>query len=308
MSHLSIQLHHLAIRFIDEGPLLPWLGPALRGLVAGGFKERVCAHPPHVRLQQWQHCSGCPYQTSCPYGVLFEPADSNDSPEKQDAARRPLVMAPDPAPASVSLPGMLMPLRMLVVGEQPGNWAMELLQCIESLGADRGLGSNEVHFELLPVGNPSICALDASVFPLTPVPNEPLHPLLTIELRSPLFLREARSRNLLESPSLADLLKASIRVVDGLFSQITGTPLSPDIRSLVELANQASVLSEQWEPFSQRHHSTRGKVRYSLEGVVGHAVYTSVHQSLVPWLTWGGMLHVGGHRIAGAGGWRTVLG
>jgi hypothetical protein len=197
---------------------------------------------------------------------------------------------------------------MLVVGEQPGNWAMELLRCIESLGANRGLGGNEVRFELLPIGDPLICTLDASFFPPTPAPNDHVHPMLTIELRSPLFLREARGRNVLESPALADLLKASIRVVDGLFNQITGMPLSPDIRSLVEQANQASVLSEQWEPFSQRHHSTRGKVRYSLEGVVGYAVFTNVHQSLVPWLTWGGMLHVGAHRIAGAGGWRTVLG
>ena len=41
----------------------------------------------------------------------------------------------------------------------------------------------------------------------------------------------------------------------------------------------------------------------------GHSggLYGDVPWSLVPWLLWGGRLHVGSHRIAGAGGWRLVL-
>jgi hypothetical protein len=43
------------------------------------------------------------------------------------------------------------------------------------------------------------------------------------------------------------------------------------------------------------------------KAIVGGGVYADVPLSLLPWMLWAGRLHAGGHRVAGAGGWRLVL-
>jgi hypothetical protein len=43
-----------------------------------------------------------------------------------------------------------------------------------------------------------------------------------------------------------------------------------------------------------------------MEGVVGACTFADVPAPFLPWLTLAGILHVGGHRIAGAGGWTVV--
>ncbi len=52
MLHYHIQ--QLTLRTARGGRLLPWIGPALRGLVAAHFKEQACRHPPRERAAQWR--------------------------------------------------------------------------------------------------------------------------------------------------------------------------------------------------------------------------------------------------------------
>jgi hypothetical protein len=63
------------------------------------------------------------------------------------------------------------------------------------------------------------------------------------------------------------------------------------------------LLASDYVSFYQRHWSNRGAAARPLHGVVGGAVYGPVPAALVRWLAWGGRLHVGTDRVAGAGGW-----
>src|SRR3954454_10757327 len=92
------------LRFTRPGRLLPWLGLALRGLLARPFKERVCVHPPAEREQRWVHCRGCPHMSDCPYGQTLEPDPPPGAAifQGQEQAARPLVLSlPFPMPAQV---------------------------------------------------------------------------------------------------------------------------------------------------------------------------------------------------------------
>ena len=42
-----------------------------------------------------------------------------------------------------------------------------------------------------------------------------------------------------------------------------------------------------------------------LYGVMGEGEYGPVPGALMTWLEWGGRVHVGTDRVAGAGGWRV---
>lgn len=60
-------------------------------------------------------------------------------------------------------------------------------------------------------------------------------------------------------------------------------------------------------PFAQDKASHRSRERFGLEGVTGSWHFASLPACLIPWLQLGGILHVGGHRIAGAGGWEVAF-
>src|SRR5438034_865014 len=83
------------LRFTRPGRLLPWMGPALRGLLARPFKESVCRHSRQEQQQRWRYCTGCPHITRCAYGQTVEPdppAGAAVFPGQEQAAR-PVVFA-----------------------------------------------------------------------------------------------------------------------------------------------------------------------------------------------------------------------
>jgi hypothetical protein len=63
----------LSLGMRDAGPLMPWLGPALRGVVAARLKDRVCRLSAAERQRQGAYCKGCARMAGCPYGETFEP-------------------------------------------------------------------------------------------------------------------------------------------------------------------------------------------------------------------------------------------
>src|SRR5438874_920514 len=94
------------LRFTRAGRLLPWLGPALRGLIAGQFKRRECQHTPAEQDGFWRSCTHrgegerlrCPYMAECPYGLTVE-ADPVMAGPAHEEPPRPFTLAPEfPAP------------------------------------------------------------------------------------------------------------------------------------------------------------------------------------------------------------------
>ena len=60
------------LRLTAPGRLLPWLGPALRGLAAAQFKRAVCLYSPAEQQTTRRYCKGCPHIAACPYGSTVE--------------------------------------------------------------------------------------------------------------------------------------------------------------------------------------------------------------------------------------------
>lgn len=332
---MIIAAHRLNLRLTRPGTLLPWLGPALRGMVAWEFKEQVCRHPTRERRQRWRHCTGCPHLAECPYGQTYEPdlspslqqllrddqadlADDNEAippvgkrqvlPHDGEATR-PLLLAPYFPVPPIAQPGLEVPLRLTLIGSAARHSAA-LLAALAEAGR-RGLGDDRVGFELFENGTqPDVFHLRPEDLPATPDALPGTLPRVGVGLTAPLFLtfrsqRDGRRRPVCR-PQFIDLFRAALRSVSRLFA-CCDRPLEVNWDALKEAAAKVCLLEHCYEPFSQPHRSSRSGPQRQLQGVAGGGVYADVPMSLVPWLVWGGRLHVGTYRVHGAGGWRLVL-
>lgn len=297
------------LRWTRPGRLMPWLGPALRGLVARRFKARVCRYSPAEQDTTWRYCKGCPHLPNCSYGKLFEP----DPPANADVfsgqteAVRPLVLAPQfPAPMR-AIVGQKLALRVLVITNQTGESVRELWDSLREAGADPagGLDPDRTTFDLLREG-----AREQRwqvELPLRPDAIPGNVPQLRVELTSPLFVRTGEAdegRRLVLAPSFADLLRAGLRTL-GRLCALYDQPLPADFAALKEAAMRVSTISTDYRPYYQPKFSNRSGHRGTLRGVTGSGIYADVPLALARWLLWAGRLHVGTHRIAGAGSWRV---
>jgi hypothetical protein len=203
------------------------------------------------------------------------------------------------------------PLRILAVGSEAVRHLPALVQTLAEAGRRYGLGEEQLRFELVAVGPPPpVKQLDPADLPAHPGALPGQLPRLGIGLTTLLFLREQQQpherRRLVEVPSFAHLMRAALRTVSELF-RLFGEPLNADFTALRAAAERVPLLDHCYEPFTQERNSTRTQQRYAAHGLAGGGVYGDVPLALLPWLLWGGRFHVGGHRVAGAGGWRLVL-
>jgi hypothetical protein len=310
---MLISTHEATLRLSSSGHLLPWIGPALRGLVAERFKQAVCRQPAELQASQWKVCKGCEFLSECAYGALFEPDPPAEAEvfQGQEEAVRPVVLAPYfPVPTETQR-GLEIPLRIVLVGPHAAHDAKPLLQMIANVGAQRGLGPEHVTFDLA-AGNGNgrqVLELRPQDLPAHPAAVPGVLPRVGIGLVSPLLLRSRKDDGRRRSntcPELVDLLRPALRTISHLF-RLYGEPLDADFRALKAAAEGIRLVEHCYEPFQQRKWSSRTEHRFCIHGVVGGGVYADVPLALLPWLVWGGRLHVGNHRVAGAGGWRVVL-
>lgn len=295
------------------GRLLPWLGPALRGLVAHPMKVEHCGHSPQERETRWKYCTGCPHLSNCSYGQLFEPdppPNATLTPGREDAIR-PLILFPYfPLPEHAPV-DLRIPVQILGIGAKAQEHLEKLLSTLSRIGPNQGMGADEVCFEVLR-GSPEetqSASLSISELPLNPHAVAGVLPRVGVGLTAPLFLKSKdkakRSRAILV-PTFADLFRASLRTLGELFRHYD-QPIPADFAALKAASQEVSLIDHCFEPFEQSRWSNRGQSRYQLRGVVGGGVYRNVPLSLLPWLYFGGRFHVGSHRVAGAGGWRIIL-
>ncbi|HEX4609020.1 MAG TPA: CRISPR system precrRNA processing endoribonuclease RAMP protein Cas6 [Urbifossiella sp.] len=288
------------LRIARGGRLLPWLGPAVRGLVGGRLKVRSCRHPVADQVGRWRHCAGCPLRTGCAYGetVEGEPPGLPDGP-------RPLVVAPEYPCRETARPGDQILVRAVFIGPTAIGHAAAFWDAAYVAGADPGLGlgPDKVLFDILPAEAPDQTA--EIELPLDPAAVPGVAPAVRVALTSPLVLQTRAGgsvRHLITRPTLAQLL-APWASLAGLF-RYTGADFPPAaVARVAALAAGVPTLRAEFEPVRQVKLSHRTGDRWEEEGVVGWAEYGPVPAGLLPWLRWAGRLHVGGHRVAGAGGW-----
>lgn len=123
---------------------------------------------------------------------------------------------------------------------------------------------------------------------------------------SPLFLTEAgpsRQKRAVLRPTFGQLLRAGLRTL-GPLHRLDGEPLPDDVFHRVkEEAEGVPTVRGGVRRIPAGRFSNRSKERYEVVGVTGWAEFGPVPGWLLPWAEWAGRLHVGTHRVAGAGGW-----
>jgi hypothetical protein len=296
------------LRVARGGRLLPWLGPALRGLAAGRLRARVCRQPVEDQLGRYLRCAGCPLMRGCAYGETVEP----DPPaglhlaSGWESAARPLVVAPAcPAPELARV-GDRCPVRVVFVGPTAAGHADAFWDALRVGGADPqlGLGEDRVLFDVLPADAPD--RTGAVELPTDPAVVPGMVPAVRVVLTGPLFLNAADGdrKRLVERPTFADLIRAGLRVL-GPLHKCYGEPL-PDAAfgAVKRLAEGVPTTRAAFAVVGQPKSSHRTGDRWDVRGVAGWAEYGPVPVGLLPWLRWAGRVHVGTHRVAGAGGWR----
>lgn len=311
---LSVETHWLRMRFSSSGQLLPWLGPALRGVASRHVKARVCHWPLAVQNGRWKFCKGCPRQNDCAYGVTFESATPG-APRGMGDGQRAITLAPDFPVKAHGRTGDIVPVRMTLIGQRAIEVGSGVAAALTAPGQRFFLGRERAEFSLQKQATSPTARHTLSTVDLCPSPEVPCGriPLVQLELLSPLFLKESRgagqrSRKL-RAPSFAHLFRASLRTVGQAFAAFGSAPLESmvDFPALKAAAELVPTVSESWSEFRQPHWSHRRGQGYDLLGVVGGAVFADVPAGLLSWLAWGGRLGVGEHRVAGAGCWRMRI-
>lgn len=292
---------HRVLQLARPGRLQPWLGPALRGLTGGRLKARACRHSVTLQLQLWKYCRGCPLRPGCAYGETIEGGD----PEAADATR-PVVIAPDYPCPERGRAGDRIPLRITFIGEAAAAHAAELWEALRIGGADPGLGLGQDHvlFDVLPGDRP-----DRTVrLELTnPRAETAQVEKVRVVFTSPLILKTRETggpRRLITRPSLADLLRGWESLA-GLLAAI-GSPLPAEwLAEVAELAAGIPTIRAELTTMRQSKSSHRTHEQWDEEGITGWVEYGPLPRGLLRWLEGAGRLHVGTHRVAGAGGWQV---
>ena len=274
---------NLGLRLTRPGRLVPWLGFALRGLVALRFKRAVCRQPPHEQETRWRFCTGCPYLADCPYGATFEPALPADAARHvgQDDAPRPVVLAPYFPVPERSVVGLTVPVRLTAVGDTAIAHLTPLVAALAEAGR-AGLGPDAVAYEVVwpDGGTPRTAELRSEDLPPHPDALPGWLPRVGVGLTAPLFLRRDE-KPLAAPPTLAELLRASLRALGRLFS-LYGSPLLADFTALRSAAEGVRLAESCYERFAQEKQTSRGRQRFWVQGLAGGGVYEDVPLSLLP--------------------------
>lgn len=286
------------LRVTRGGRLRPWLGPALRGLAGTSLKTHTCRQPPAEWNTRWRYCTGCPIRAGCAYGETIE-----GDPPGLAAGPRPVVIASEyPAP-DMAHPGDELRARAVFVGPAAVGHATTFWDALRRGGAGpaAGLGSDRVLFAVPPAGVDQMAMVE-----LPPDPAAVAGPAVRVRvtLTGPLILktRVGGDRHRLTRPTLADLLRPWESLAE-LF-RYAGVELpAGSVGRVLALAAGVPTVRSAFEPVYQVKSSRRTGERGEVGGLVGWAEYGPVLAGLMPWLVWAGRLHVGGHRVAGAGGW-----
>ncbi len=311
---MEYQVQWLGLEFDSPGRLAEWLGPAVRGITAWQLKTSVCRHPVAERDTRWKYCRGCPHSAGCSYGLTYEPetpAGVHLSAGQADGVR-PLVIAPEfPAPHDAD-DAVDLRVKVMGIGSEAVGRLPEVVGALQMAGANRGIGPEDARFTTTTLGVVDRGRFDPTTLPASPDETAGRVPRVWVQLQAPLFLRHKSDRGKRVSvtqPAFSDLFRASLRVIGELHRQFGSGPIAADFPALKAAAETIKMSQSHYQTFQQPRWSNRGDQPkcYESKGAVGVGVYQDVPISLIPWLVWGGRLHVGTHRVAGAGGWIVVL-
>jgi hypothetical protein len=225
----------------------------------------------------------------------------------ENAARPLAIAAAYPCP-EIARVGDEIAATATFAGPTAAGHAASFWDALRVGGADPmlGLGEDRVLFDVLPAIEPDHS--EQVVLPADPASVAGLTPRVRVTLTGPLVLNasDADGRHLTELPTFADLLRAGLRVLGPLFRCYGSALPEPAFARVKALAAEVPILRAEFRTATQVKSSHRTGDRWPVRGVIGQADYGPVPNGLLPWLRWAGRVHVGTHRVAGAGGWRVT--
>ncbi len=142
---LPVEIQFLQMEFASRGRRLPWLGPALRGMVARAVKNRFCRWPVPERDNRWKSCRGCPHMDGCPYGLTFEPDPPRDRNVLRTVAdgQRAISLSPCFPVKEESCPGDVVQVRMVLLGRRAIDAGPEVIRVLTHPTQRFTLGSDQ---------------------------------------------------------------------------------------------------------------------------------------------------------------------
>jgi hypothetical protein len=197
---LWVQTQFLRMDFASAGPLVPWLGPAIRGMLAQQIKQHFCRWPPQEQQRRWRFCRGCPHQQDCPYGLTFEPDPPSDwrFGKAQADGQRAICLAPFFPVDNWAEPGDAVQVRLCLLGQQAIQAGHLILEYLQSPDVPFRLGKHKikVRFTLM---EPEV-DWPAGIHRLRVSDLNSSHaeagriPWLRLELTAPLFLKDSSDK------------------------------------------------------------------------------------------------------------------
>jgi hypothetical protein len=220
----------------------------------------------------------------------------------ESVSPKTVYLTPEPVPA-----GTTIALRLIGIGPAVPELAEQFLASVCSAGIV-GLGDDDrVPFTVTEADAAETVDLPAWWLPPIPDAVPGRAPCLGVGLTAPLFLRrrDQAGRHPLRKPTFHDLFDAAFRTLSHLFERYD-CRVAADEPALRAAARTVRCAISQFQKFDQLRDPSTGKP-YVMHGVTGEAVFEDVPFGLIPWLLWGGRLHVGEYRTFGAGSWRLML-
>jgi len=307
-------LHHYPLGIIrldfwfaaDEDFELPaFNASAWRGAFGHALRRTAC-------VTGQKTCTGCPLRESCVYAYLFEtpPPAAAGRMRRYPSVPHPMVIR-NTDPDRLRGNG-LVPLEMLLFGEQAGNHLPFIIQALRRMG-EQGLTRRRHRLRLQSVAQqyadgrvkrlwhvsaPGMAAPEPEQFAVPEAPRQPI----TLRIRTPLrLIRQGRLVDA-ESFSPQDLLRSLTRRLSMLAYFHAGVDIDQPYR---ELHRQAAMLEWQAPRFGICHWirwSSRQKQKIGLDGLVGEArLDLRAQPGLWPWLWLGQFVHAGKATVMGLG-------
>lgn len=299
-SCLPIQTVRVTLRTLNDGLLLPWTSPALRGMVLKPLRDHFChiqggrevaqvareslaaTGQPSAAISalsvasvgEGNYCVGCIKNAHCPYGRVFEPdlnvIDPSLIRRNDSQGVRGISIATDIVPADsdqvnkpiASLAGSKIAARLLAVGRRSIELLPIAIEAIDAFGQSHGLGYQApVRFG---IDYAATTVIEQSLDPASLSLNNDAGtlPAVTIEFESPLLLKSCFQNGQLIPPTFQDLLSNSVRIILRCLREYHDPRFleTEVLTQFLSVANEVGVFQHSLVPFAQGSLSHRGVV------------------------------------------------
>ncbi|HUM95548.1 MAG TPA: CRISPR system precrRNA processing endoribonuclease RAMP protein Cas6 [Candidatus Competibacter sp.] len=305
---LPLAVYRLDFTAQDSIRLPAYAGSAWRGVFGRALKRLVC-------VTREPACPPCLLYRSCVYPYLFEtpPDPAAGKLRKYPAAPHPYVVRPGPGGAHDA--GATVSVEVVLLGH--GNRHLPyLLHAFERAG-QRGVGQGDGRLALSrvaqqtpegdwrPIYRPgeSLCPLPLAV------PEPPPRPArLTLELETPLRLRQAEKLMGPEAFQLGALFANLLRRISLLTTFHTDAPLETDFAGLNRAgwSVQPQAARLRWHEWTR--YSSRQDALLPMGGLIGEIELAGAGlEPFWPYLWLGQWTHAGKGAVMGLGRYRLLL-